>query len=45
VGVEGTDGNRNAGLETEFFRPECGELAGDVIGGGILAIEFVADAF
>ena len=37
--IEGSDGNRNAGLETELFRPECREPAGDLIGGGVLALE------
>src|SRR5271170_1538981 len=45
VRVEGTDGNGNTGFESQLFGPMRGEMACDVIGGDVFALEFCADTF
>ncbi len=44
VRVEGADGDRNAGVEAECVGPLGREMAGDVVGGEVLAAELLADA-
>jgi hypothetical protein len=44
VGVEGTDGDGNAGAEAELCGPLGGEMAGEMVGGAVIALELVANA-
>ena len=44
VGVEGSYGDRDAGLEAHLFRPFGGEMARDVIAGEVFSAEFFTDA-
>src|SRR5262249_48535527 len=43
VGVDSAYRHRNAGSEPEFCSPVGGEFAGELIGGSIAAIQFLAD--
>src|SRR5579863_306365 len=44
VSVERSYGNRNTGGEPQFFSPERREPAGNLIGGRVFAMQFVANS-
>ena len=44
VRIEGADRDGDAGLQPEFLRPFCGKMAGEMVGGEVLAVELFAHA-